>query len=63
MTTDPTADETWIVLLNTEGQYAVWPVVRPVPNGWKEVGPEGDPTTCQAWIAQRWVDMRPVSLR
>jgi MbtH protein len=63
MTTVPSSNDTWIVLLNIEGQYAVWPVVRPVPKGWREVGPEGDQGTCLVWIDQRWSDMRPLSLR
>jgi len=59
MSTNNPASDTWIVLRNAQAQYALWPVVRPVPAGWREVGPEGDLDTCQAWIGQRWTDMRP----
>lgn len=61
MKPDQPALETWIVLRNAQAQYALWPVVRPVPTGWSEVGPEGDLATCQAWIARRWTDQRPAS--
>jgi MbtH protein len=57
------SQETWIVLVNAQGQHGLWPVVRPVPPGWREVGPEGDAETCLAWIRQRWTDQRPADAR
>ena len=55
--------QTWLVLANAEQQHALWPVSRPVPEGWLEVGPEGSREDCLAWIDQHWTDMRPASLR
>ena len=54
---------TWLVLVNDENQHALWPVLRPVPEGWREVGPEGSKPDCLAWIDSHWTDMRPKSLQ
>jgi MbtH protein len=56
-------DSTWLVLVNAEGQHALWPMSRPAPAGWNEVGPEGRREDCLAYIDEHWTDMRPVSLR
>ena len=53
----------WLVLVNDEGQHSLWPMSRPVPEGWNEVGPEGDKEDCLAYVAEHWTDMRPVSVR
>ena len=58
-----TADSTWIVLVNGEGQHSLWPVTQMVPPGWSEVGPEGTQAQCLAYINTHWTDMRPRSLR
>ncbi len=53
----------YVVLINEEGQYSLWPVSIDIPNGWnKEYGPrvKGE---CQQYIEQNWQDMRPTSLR
>jgi MbtH protein len=51
------------VLVNEEGQYSVWPEVKPSPVGWKETGPTGSKQEVLDWIKTTWTDMRPVSLR
>ena len=53
----------WLVLVNQQLQYSIWPVSRPVPAGWNETGPEGAKEDCLAFIAQQWTDMRPASIR
>ena len=53
----------WLVLVNTDGQHALWPVCRPVPAGWNEVGPEGSRDACLAFVEANWVDLRPASAR
>jgi len=64
MTVADAADEVrYAVVVNDEEQYSIWPVLRPVPNGWRTVGVEGDKATCLAHIATVWTDMRPRSLR
>ncbi len=57
-------DETFIVLVNHEEQYSIWPHWKAVPGGWRQVeGVLGDKQTVCAWIDQTWTDMRPLSLR
>lgn len=56
-------DATFVVVVNDEEQYSIWPQHKPVPEGWQSVGVEGDKATCLAHIEQVWTDMRPKSLR
>lgn len=51
------------VVLNHEGQYSIWPVGNPVPQGWRKAGAEGSKAECLEYIAGVWTDMRPLSLR
>lgn len=53
----------YVVLINGEEQYSLWPARREVPGGWKIVGPKGSKETCQSYIQEVWTDMRPKSLR
>jgi len=57
---DETAD--FLVLVNHEGQYSLWPAFRDVPQGWMQTGPAGDRQHCLDWIEAHWTDMRPRSL-
>jgi len=61
--TDTPDEGPWLVLVNHEGQHALWPAVRPAPPGWQETGPEGTKDECLAWIDAHWTDMRPASIR
>ncbi|MDA8522149.1 MbtH family protein [Acidovorax sp. NCPPB 4044] len=57
-------DETFIVLINYEGQYSIWPHWKAVPDGWTSVeGVRGDKKTVVAYVDEVWTDMRPQSLR
>jgi MbtH protein len=58
-----TDDADFIVLVNHEEQYSLWPSFKAVPDGWTRVGPTADKATCLAWIAERWTDLRPKSIR
>jgi len=62
--TNPFEDEDreYLVLVNDELQYSLWPAFREVPNGWRTVGPRGKRQECLAWIELNWTDMRPKSL-
>jgi len=51
------------VVINHEEQYSIWPDYKPVPEGWKTVGVQGDKATCLAHVREVWTDMRPKSLR
>jgi uncharacterized protein YbdZ (MbtH family) len=53
----------YLVLVNEEGQYSLWPAYLDVPLGWKATGPKGERKVCLEWIDQNWTDMRPLSLR
>jgi len=62
--TNPFDDEAgdFCVLVNTEGQYSLWPSRLTVPAGWEKTGPSGTRAICMAWIDATWTDMRPKSL-
>ena len=57
-------DETFIVLVNHEEQYSIWPHWKAVPGGWRAVeGIQGDKKTVLEYVDKTWTDMRPLSLR
>ena len=62
--TNPFEDENgeYLVLVNHEGQYSLWPVFLDVPAGWTVTGPRGPRSACLTWIDEHWTDMRPLSL-
>jgi len=51
------------VLVNHEEQYSLWPAFKPIPNGWRQVGPTGSKQDCLAYVETAWTDMRPWSVR
>jgi MbtH protein len=53
----------YIVVINHEGQYSIWPSGREIPRGWDDVGRAGSREDCLAYIEEAWTDMRPLSLR
>ena len=57
---DDAAD--YLVVVNHENQYSLWPAWREIPAGWSAVGSRGKRQECLAWIAANWTDMRPKSL-
>jgi MbtH protein len=57
-------DDTFIVLVNHEEQYSIWPHWKAVPGGWKAVdGIKGDKKTVLEYVEKTWTDMRPLQLR
>ncbi|WP_425361107.1 MbtH family protein [Candidatus Tisiphia endosymbiont of Stenodema calcarata] len=61
-----TADEyqeMYLVLINHEEQYSLWPSYKAIPAGWKAIGEERTKNECLAYIDEVWTDMRPLSLR
>lgn len=57
-------EDTWFhVVVNAEGQYSLWPIVKEIPNGWRTVEFQGTKTDCLAYIEKNWSDMSPLSLR
>lgn len=53
----------YLVVVNPEEQYSIWPAERALPSGWTAVGVQGDKQACLAHIQEVWTDMRPLSLR
>jgi MbtH protein len=52
----------YLVLVNEEEQYSLWPRTNAIPNGWKCVK-EGTRAECGQYVNEVWTDMRPLSLR
>ncbi len=55
--------EMYLVLVNQEEQYSLWPSYKPIPLGWRAVGKERTKEECVVYIEEVWTDMRPLSLR
>ncbi|MFD9903988.1 MbtH family protein [Streptomyces sp. NPDC059063] len=53
----------YVVVLNDEEQYSIWPADREVPAGWRKDGFAGPKDACLAHVDEVWTDMRPLSLR
>ena len=53
----------YVVVINHEEQYSIWPNDRELPLGWKADGTSGTKAECLAYIQSVWTDMRPMSLR
>ncbi|MEU6577525.1 MbtH family protein [Streptomyces sp. NPDC046805] len=62
--TNPFDDESgrFLVLVNDEGQYSLWPANIALPGGWRVSGSEGSRQECLEAIEAVWTDMRPASL-
>jgi len=61
MSTNPFDDgeAIYLVLINDEGQYSLWPAFAAVPTGWRVAHEQDNRDACLKCIADRWVDMRP----
>jgi MbtH protein len=53
----------FVIVVNHEDQYSIWPADREPPHGWRAEGPPGPRADCLARIDQLWTDLRPLSLR
>jgi len=59
-------DGRFLVLVNGEEQYSLWPAFAEVPTGWTVAsgGPDGtDRDSALRYVDENWTDMRPRSLR
>lgn len=63
--TNPFENEngTYLVLMNDEGQYSLWPAFLDIPSGWTAVYGEEGRQQCLDYINSRWIDMRPNCLK
>src|SRR5512140_1740430 len=50
-------EKTFVVVLNHEQQYPIWPEGRDVPNSWRAAGKTGTKSECLAWVKETWTDM------
>ena len=53
----------YMVVVNHEEQYSMWPADGENPLGWTDAGKSGLKAECLAYIKEVWTDMRPLSLR
>lgn len=53
---------TYLVLINDEGQYSLWPAFVDVPAGWNVAHDQASRHDCLGYINTYWTDMRPKSL-
>jgi MbtH protein len=60
---DDSRESSYLVVVNAEEQYSVWPSDRDIPAGWTAEGTEGSKDHCLGHIGKTWTDMRPRSLR
>jgi MbtH protein len=63
MNLDEDDGTTYLVVVNPEEQYSIWPSGRELPAGWREEGTSGSRSDCLTHIAEVWKDMRPASAR
>jgi MbtH protein len=59
---NPFEDESgdFIVLMNAEEQFSLWPAFRDPPAGWVVVRPAAKRQTCVDWIEEHSTNMRRV---
>ena len=53
----------YLVVLNDEEQYSIWPSDERLPGGWLAEGTRGSKDACLDHIEQVWTDVRPLSVR
>lgn len=53
----------YVVVVNHEEQYSIWPSFKPLPLGWNAAGKKGQKAECLEYIKEVWTDMTPASLR
>jgi MbtH protein len=52
----------FLVVVNSEGQHALWPQFAAAPPGWERCfGPDAR-DACLDYVKKNWTDMRPKSL-
>lgn len=53
----------FLVLINQQEQFSLWPYFADVPQGWREVLGPASRSECIEYIETHWQDMRPASLK
>ncbi len=52
-------NEHYGVLVNSEGQYSLWPANQHLPSGWLSTGRQGTRQECLDYVESVWTDLRP----
>ncbi len=60
---EETENTIYVVMINQEERYSIWPAYRDVPLGWRAVDKQGTQDECLDYMGEVWTDMRPLSLR
>lgn len=55
-------DARYLVLVNGEGQYSLWPAAIARPDGWTVAHDADARSACLEYVEVHWTDMRPASL-
>jgi MbtH protein len=55
-------DILFLVVVNDEDQYSIWPQQLKVPAGWTAVHGPIERSSCIDFVNANWTDMRPRSL-
>ena len=55
--------DSYVVLINDEEQYSLWPSRKSIPAGWHTVGVQGRKAECLEYIDKTWTDITPLSVR
>lgn len=53
----------YVVLMNNEEQYCIWPALKKVPAGWRTVLAAASTNDCLHYIDETWTDITPLSVR
>ncbi len=56
-------NETFVVVINIEDQYSIWPKKKDIPYGWEAIDKFGSKDECLSYIKEVWKDLRPKSLK
>lgn len=56
-------EQQYLIVINQEEQYSIWPAEKTIPAGWQSCGGPANKETCLEQIREIWQDMRPASLR
>lgn len=53
----------YLVVINDEEQYSIWPDYKQLPPGWRAVAGPENREECLRLVEREWTDLRPRSLR
>jgi MbtH protein len=53
----------FVVVMNSEEQYALWADGRAVPRGWDVVHGPSPKSDCVSYVERVWTDITPLSAR